>query len=736
MMVAKEGDENIVLFVSTYPPRECGIATFTQDLTEAIDKRFFPTIKTKILALNNPETLDLEYPKNVMYAVEEYDVNKYMQTAQRINEDPRIKLVCVQHEFGIFGGDYGDHLLPFLEILDKPVIVTFHSVLPHPDRQRRIIVRAIAERTKAFVVMTEKAVSILQKEYGVTTPIVVIPHGIPEVQYKSQEKDKKDLGLEGRIVLASFGMISQNKGYEFVIRSLPKVVKNFPNVLYLIIGETHPVVREREGEKYREMLQKIVKDLKLEKNVEFRNKYHTKSEIIKYLRASDIYVSPSLTPEQITSGTLVYGMGCGRVTVSTPFLHARDIVTPERGRLVKSRKPRTFAAAINRLLAEPEKLKKMERNTYSYTRQMLWQNVGISYGKLFNKYINLPEIHFRDKIPAINMNHIRKLTDDFGILRTATFATPDITSGYTLDDNSRALLVCGALYNKQRRNNQIKLMKIYLDFMKYVQQKDGRMLNVVQSDFRIDPESWSEEAHGRAIRALGYILTISGLPRELRKQAEKTLTHALKPVSTLQYPRAIASTIAGLHFSNQSKYSEQNIDLMKQMADRLLVMYQQNSKENWNWFEPVMTYSNGKLPEALLYAYITTQDKKYAETAKEALDFLIEKTFHGQTFAPVGQKGWFDGTKKAVFDQHPVEATSMTNSLILAHRIFKKQKYERFAISAFNWFLGKNIRNTVMYNETTGGSFDRLGKKTINSNQGAEATLAYLLARVHLEELI
>ncbi len=726
---------NTVLFMGTYPPRECGIATFTQDLAEAIDKQFSPAIKTKVIALNKNGTNIYNYPKKVVLQISDTDISDFIERAKKINKIKNIKLVSIQHEFGLYSGEYGEYILAFLEVLKKPAIITFHSILPNPNKKLKTVVQEIAKRVKHIVVMTDAAIGILRRDYAITTPITIIPHGIPNVAFEAQQREKKNLGLHNRIVLSSFGMMSKNKGYEYVIEALSELIKKFPNIIYLIVGETHPVVRKKEGEKYRNMLEREVKEHNLQKHVKFYNKYLTKKEIIQYLKATDLYICPSLTPEQITSGTLVYAMGCGRAVIATPFLHARDVVTKDRGRLVSFGSAPSIRKAIMELLEQKDRTRELERNAYAYTRPMIWQNVGISYARLFNSSLDVPEIYFTN-IPHINVSHLRKLTDDFGIVQFANYAHPDVNSGYTLDDNARALIVCGALYEKFKKKNKLALMKTYLNYMKYVQQADGKLYNYVTKTKILDKDSWSEEAHGRALRALGYIASLKGPPKDIKHEAETLFATSLPVALTFEHPRPIASVIVGLYHYNKEKYSEEHIALIKKLADHLVALYEQNSSTEWRWFDHAMTYSNAKLPESLLYAYIATQDKKYLMIAKESLDFLIAKTFDNNTFIPIGQNGWYNSetNQRALFDQQPIEAAAMTNALVIASRIFRNPRYRKLAMTTFNWFLGKNIVHTTVYNEETGGCHDGLGQEVVNMNQGAESTLAYLMARISLEE--
>lgn len=733
----KEADKNIILFVGSYPPRECGIATFTKDLTDAIDKKFNPYATTKILAMNNNGVNIYNYPKKVIYQLSDTERKDYVKIAEEINKNKSIKLISIQHEFGIFGGELGKYLVDFLKTLKKPKTITFHSILPNPDKERLKVVRDIAENVNEIVVMTQKGVEILQNEYQIKTPIKVIFHGIPTTSFETQRRLKKQLGLQDKIILSSFGMINSGKGYEYVIESLPKVVKKYPNLVYLIIGATHPIIRRNEGEAYRNLLGEKIKELHLENNVKFYNKYTTLKEIIGYLKATDIYISSTLTPEQITSGTLAYALGCGRASISTPFLHAQDLLKANRGILIKEFKnPKLFESAILNLLDDDKYLSEIEQNAYAYTRQMTWPNVAISYGDTIKKYIEMPEICF-EQLPRINTKHIRRMTDDFGMIQFANYIHPDLDSGYTLDDNARALIVAARLYQKSRDKNSIKLMRTYLNYIKYVQDYEGKLYNIVLKDKKIDKNSFSEEAHARAINALGYLISIQSIPKDLKESAKKILINAIDEAKKFTEPRAISSTLTGLYYFNKEDYSENNVKSVKYFADKLIDYYNINSTTDWKWFENKLTYANSKMPEALFHAYMVTQDKNYLDIAKESINFLTSVTFKDNIFIPIGQAGWYkkEGVR-AYYDQQPLDASSMVQTLTLAYKITKNLDYENKMLSAFQWFLGKNTLNQVVYNEQTGGCHDGIGENNINLNQGAESTLAYLTARLTVGELI
>ena len=725
-------EPNWILYVATFPPRECGIATFTKDLIIAMDKKFSPKIKSKILVMNNSGTNIYKNNEDVLFDIAETDISAYKKAAERVNEIDAIKLINIQHEFGIFGGEYGNYLIKFLDIVKKPIIISFHTVIPNPEDKLKKIVRQLAKKSFCLVVMTKSGIDILRKDYNIKTKIFVIPHGTPTASFDGSMKEKSAIGISDKIVLSSFGLINPGKGYEYVIESLTEVVKKYPTILYLIIGETHPVVRKNEGEKYRTFLEGKVKEYCLENHVKFYNRYMKLEEIVKFLLATDIYISSSLDPNQIVSGTLAYAVACGRAIISTPFLYAKDIIAPERGLLVKFRDPNSYTNALIKILSNPLLKEEMERNNYSFSRCMIWPNVAISTYNIFKRVI--PDFEKCEmSYPEIKFDHIKNLTDDFGIIQFANYAKPDKSSGYTLDDNARALLVSTLYYKLFKDNTILKLMRIYLNFIKYVQTNENKLYNFVNYNKVINLEDWSEDAHGRAMMALGHLIATTNIPMELRVEAELIFENAKKAVDKIRSPRAISFILIGLYFYNVIKNSE--VIIIKKLADYLAQLYKDCNSEKWNWFENYLTYSNSKLPEALFFCYKTTKDDKYLIIAKESLDFLISITFKDGKFAPIGQNGWYHKNgHNASHDQQPVDAASMVQTLIVAYDTTKENRYMKLAIEAFNWFLGKNSLNQEVYNNLTGGCHDGIGEYSLNMNQGAESSISYLLARLSLQK--
>lgn len=721
-----------ILFLSTYPPRECGIATFCQDVSKAVSKRYSPNIKTKVAAMNRNAVNIYNYPKKVILEIDDADINSYIKAAKKINKLNKIKAVSVQHEFGIFGGDYGSYLIAFLESLEKPCVLTFHSVLPDPDPALKKVVLALAEKSSAFMVMTKKARKILREDYGLINNIYVVHHGVPTVEFESSSIEKKKLNLKNNIVLTSFGLISPGKGYEFVIDALPEVVKKHPNLLYLIVGETHPVVRKNEGEKYRNELEQKVKELGLSKNVKFYNKYLALKEILQYLKASDIYISASLNPNQASSGTLVYALSCGRPVISTPFIHAAEAVTEDRGRLTKFNDSKSFESALLELLDDPKLLRKMGKRAFEYTRQMTWPNVAILYERIFAKHSEISSPS-EPILPELKMDHLLNMTDNFGIIQFANSTKPDIKSGYTTDDNVRAMLACCMEYNKSKELSKLDLIKTYLNYLDHVQQPDGRFMNYVDYEKNTDLKRWTADAHGRTLWCLGVVASQKNLPGDISNSAKALFEKGLEVIDEFSSPRALAFSLIGLYHFNLRVPSGENLNRITKIADFLESLYNQNATKSWIWFEQILAYSNSKLPEAMLYAYLATKRKKYKTIGLSTLTFLISITFEKNMFIPVGQKGWFrqNGTR-AYYDQQPVDTASMVQTLMLAHKITDKEVYKKRALRTFEWFLGKNMLKQMVYNTETGGCFDGLGKSSININQGAESTISYLIARLSL----
>ena len=733
-MEEDEDDPNhqTICFLGNYPPKECGIATFTKDLSSAINRKFYPELKSQIIALNDDANI-YNYDQNVVLEINKDDIDDYISKAKEINENNNIKLVCIQHEFGIFGGEYGDHIIPFLELIEKPIVVIFHSVLPKPNSAIKRIVNSLCEKSSATVIMAKKAIEILKNDYGINEDkLFFIPHGIPNVPLVSPSIAKNKIHFGNRTILSSFGLLSRGKGIEYMIRALPKLVEKYPDILYLIIGETHPMVKKEEGEKYRNELMNEIEKLGLKNHVRFFNKFLSLQEIIEYLSATDIYVCTNLDKNQIVSGTLSYAMGCGKAVVSSPIEYAKEVLSQDRGIVVEEKNPDSYALAINTVLSNPDYRKSIEKNVYAYSRSMTWQNVAISYRKLFNRVLKLQD-KTMENLPEINLDHLIRMTDNFGMTQFCNYSEPDISSGYTIDDNSRALITSilhNRIYNSMESQN---LSKIYLNFIGQCQDESGNFKN----NFKNDNEtlnSHSDDSFGRAIWALGYA-TNKSEDLETIQKSEQYLKKSLNFLDGIKSPRAIAFAIIGLYHYYQKNPNTEILTLIKKLADCLVQRYNLECSEDWHWFENVLSYSNSKLPEALYLAYGITQNKEYLQIAESSLKFLTELIFLEGKICLIGQKGWYkQNGKRALFDQQPVDASSLVNTYLTAFSITKNDEYYKNAIESIHWFYGNNHLEQMIYDETTGGCFDGIGKYVLNMNQGAESTLSHLIARLFIEE--
>ncbi len=719
-----------IVYLSTFPPRECGIATFTKDLVEAIQRKYNPALKARVLAINNDITDIYSYEKQVLRHITAGNIEDYIALARELNEHDDIKLIHIQHEFGLFGGDWGDYLIPFFQIIEKPVVVTFHTVLPNPDRRLLRIVKLILEHCKAVVVMNAFSKQILLEEYGAKEQdIVVIPHGIPYVASPNGHEERERLGLENHFVLSTFGLLSPGKGIEYALSALPRVVKRFPNLLYLIIGVTHPLVRKEAGETYRNFLLHEVERLNLQNNVRFYNKYLTTEEIIGFLRSTDVYLSPTLDRNQSVSGTLSYALGCGTPVVCTDSLCARSLVTPDTGVLVEPRDSKAIAKALFQLCSDEKRVKEMGKTAFAETRHMTWPNVAFKH---FNLYQKIAPIHDEQKLPPLTLSHLKKLTDDFGVIQFAKHTDPDLRYGYALDDNARALIVAAMAVKHDPQ--ALELLNRYLRFARFALRPNGSFANLVNARRRIVHQQLSEDAQGRALWALGYLMSQESLPSNVRKEADRLFRKAIPAVGRIASPRATAFSMIGLYLYTKTKRNARATKLFENLARRQISQYGETAKKDWLWFEDNLTYSNSKLSESLFYAYLATKKKSYLAAAEKSLNFLIDITFEKGYFSPIGQNGWYSRSgKRAHFDQQPEDTSSMVQTLLVAYQTTGKARYRKLALETFQWFLGKNHLNQMVYDESTGGCYDGLGEQTLNLNQGAESTISYLLARLALE---
>lgn len=733
----KYHDKMWVVFLTTYPPRECGIATFTSDLLHSFDKLFLPREEAKIIAMNTDNLQTFNYPPKVIAQISENKPEDYLAAARKLNNMPQVKLVSVQHEFGIFGADYGKNILIFLNEVKKPITVTFHTVLPDPNKELKEMVVKIAELVDRINVMTKNSKEILMETYGLPVDkIRIIPHGIHSLPYTDGKVARTLLRLEGKKVLSTFGLLNKGKGIEFAISALPEIVAAHPEVIYLVIGATHPIVLKERGEEYRNELIQQARKLGVSDHILFYNEYLPTEELLKFLQATEIYLSLSQNPNQAVSGTLTYALGAGRPVISTPFPQAQELINNELGSLVKFNDSKSIAQEVIALLDNPKRLSEIGKTAYFRTRGMTWPNVALAY---MREFIELsPDLAKREKnLPALKLHHLCKMTNDFGIYQFANLDEPDPQWGYTLDDNARALVVVSRHHQLYGKKVDEDLAETYLQFLERAVKNGGGFENYY-TEKRILHDSRNldenlEDAEARALWALATVAS-SKLPLDLQNRAAILLNSQYEISKKVESPRALSFHIKALAAWLSLGDNEEARKLIIKHADFLLDIFNENNSEDWQWFEQYMTYSNAVLPEALLLAYQATGNYLYFKAGKAALDFLISQSFHGDICEPVGQSGWFKrGEEKKLYDQQPEEVASLVLALRTMFDLTGDVSYQNRMIQAFDWFLGNNLLNQVVYSQRTGGCYDGVGKEQTNLNQGAESTISYLLARLAVD---
>jgi len=731
------GDLAEILFITSYPPRECGIATYSQDLIKSLNHKFSSSFSLKVCALESNGT-NYPYPEEVKYILKTSVAAEYEKLALKINNDKLIEIVMIQHEFGFYASQE-QAFLQFLSQLSKPVIIVFHTVLPRPNEQFKSKVQSIAAACGSIIVMTNISAGILTNDYGVSQQkIAVIAHGTHLVARMSKTSLKLKYKLTGRKVLTTFGLLSSGKCIETTIEALPAIVKKCPEVIFLVIGKTHPEVVKTDGEKYREMLEQKVEQLALQDNVRFINRYLELPELLEYLQLTDIYLFTTNDPNQAVSGTFVYAMSCACPIISTPIPHAREVLTKDTGIIFDFRNSQQLAAAAIRLFNKNKLRRNISINTLQKIVSTAWENSAIAHAMLFEKIAG-DKIRIRYNLPVIKLQQLKQLTTSTGIIQFARVNQPDITSGYTLDDNARALVATCMYFKQTADKKSLNDIRKYLSFIKYCQQPDGDFLNYVDKDLQFTHQNKTvnlDDSNGRAIWALGYVMSLSGiLPAKIISEADNMIVKALIHIDSMHSTRAMAFLIKGLYYYNTAIKSPQNLVLIKTMADRLVQMYKHESDKKWKWFESYLTYANSILPEAMLYAWLVTGEPIYKDIARASFNFLLSQTFNENGIEVISNRGWLQkGQKASHFGEQPIDVAYTIMTLSQFYDEFKDEDYRLKMETAFDWFLGKNHLHQIIYNPCTGGCYDGLEESNVNLNQGAESTVSYLMARLTMEK--
>jgi glycosyltransferase involved in cell wall biosynthesis len=726
-----------VICIGNFPPRQCGIATFTENLVKAMleaAKIHAVSLDMEVIAMNDCGK-DYAYPPIVKNVIRNNVLDDYIRMASYINHSGAT-ICLLQHEFGIFGGESGVLLLALLRRLKIPLISTFHTILQKPSFHQHEVMKRISAYSSRIVVMNSLAIGFLQDIYAVPArKIYCIEHGVPDF-----EKNKADLlptpsDWKNRRVMLTFGLIGRSKGIETAIRALPAVVSRHPEILYVVLGKTHPHILHYAGEEYRDSLQKMVKDLNLENNVQLVNDYVNELELMSYLRSADLYVTPYLNKAQITSGTLSYAVGGGCAVISTPYWHAEELLANGRGHLFDFGDINRLAEIVNLLLDEPEQLLDLQTRAYDYGKTISWPLIGKAYLNLFVSVI-LPGNHTQSPIhtkmdiryPEFSIAHLARLTDHTGLLQHARSSVPYFKAGYCLDDNARAIIVCLMAWNKKNDPVYIDLIYKYLAYLTFMQHKDGGYANYLTYDHTLVDDT-SDDAFGRVYWALGMLIQYAPQDSIFRMGLE-LFEYSLPQIDKLTHTRGFANCILGLyHYLKRFPDQEKYLVLVKRLADKMCDNYLHHKKKNWHWFEDKMTYDNGILPAALYRAYESTGEPAYLQIADESRIFLESKCLKGNWLSLIGNRRWLHLDQDyEMFAQQPIDAMAV---ILLYESALKATGHKEYASKihyAFDWFFGKNDLNISLYNPETKGCHDGIEEFNINLNQGAESNIAYLIS--------
>jgi glycosyltransferase involved in cell wall biosynthesis len=726
-----------VLVMSSYPPRECGIATYSQDLIKALNNKFSNSMSLKVCALESGAT-SFEYPSEVDYTLKTSIAADYERLSRQINKNNNVQIVLVQHEFGFFK-EQEPAFLKFLFEISKPVVIVFHTVLPHPGDDLKLKIQKIVAACSSVIVMTHISAGILTGDYGLPEQkISVIPHGTHLVPHLSKNFLKKKYGLKNRKVLTTFGLLSSGKGIETTLDAMPAIIKSNPDVAFLVIGKTHPEVVKNEGERYRENLEQKVTEYDLQNHVVFINKYLALPELLEYLQLTDIYLFTANDPNQAVSGTFAYAMSCACPIISTPIPHAREVLTADTGIIFDFHNSRQLADGVKRLLGDNAMRKHLSVNSLQKITSTAWENSAIAHASLFEK-LRGSNIAIQYNHPVINLEHLSKMTTKTGIIQFSKINQPDIASGYTLDDNARALIVSCMHFNLTSDTSSLKNIQTYLNFIETCLQPSGSFLNYVDKDSGFTDQNLTvnlDDSNGRAVWALGHLTSLKGLiPDSIILKASSILDKSLSHLATLHSTRAMAFAIKGLYLYYTAFHQFENLLLLKTMANRLVQMYKHEANQKWQWYEGYLTYANSILPEAMLYAWLGTKDLIYKEIAIASFDFLLSQTFNENGIEVISNKSWLKkGGVAAQFGQQPIDVAYTIMTLSKFYDVFADNAYLEKMEIAFNWFLGKNHLQQIIYNPCTGGCYDGLEENNVNLNQGAESTVSYLMARLTMAE--
>lgn len=734
-----------VTLLGTYVPRQCGIATFTRDLRVAIAGRL-GSGNASVIAVGD-KLAEYEYPREVFCELPQFEPADYDMIADRIN-DSDSDFFILQHEYGIFGGADGSFVLNLARRLKKPWMCTLHTVLDRPSPGQRAVVTELGQLANRLVVMSRQAEELAQTVYGVAPErVTMIPHGIPDVPFVESDHFKSTLGFGTRPVLLTFGLIGPGKGIEFALRAMKIVAERFPEVLYIIAGATHPNIVRHNGEAYRHSLERLVSELGLNNNVQFQSRYASSSELRNLLGAADICVIPYPHRQQVTSGTLAYAVGFGKAVVSTPFWHAEELLADNCGRLTPFGDENAFAERLIQVVEDRRRRDELRQNAYARGRPMIWDAVAASYLRLGAEIIDEGPRRKRETgafsttdfvLPDLKLDHLRRMTDDVGMLQHARFSVPDRSHGYCTDDNSRALIAALRAYRATHDETLVPLIERYLAFVAHAYNPQfGRFRNFMGFDRQWLEETGSEDSHGRALWGLGWAVELA--PSQGTKLlATQVFDESLAGIVDAQSPRTWAfSSLGLLRYLRANPGHQPTLNVLRTLAHRLMGIFSIAGNADWPWCEDICTYDNGRICEALIDAGVLLNEPALIEQGLRSLAWLVRvQSTEDGAVRLIGNQGWLprDG-ESALYDQQPVEVSAMIDACAAAFRATGADEWRGHAARFFMWFVGNNVRSVVLYDKDTGGCSDGLQATGPSLNQGAESTLAWILSHLSVSDL-
>lgn len=731
-----------ITYISSYVPRKCGIATYTRDLAvEAEDAGS----QISIIALENPALLHI-YALPVTEIINQRDKSDYLKTARKINKS-KTDIIHLQHEFGLFGGMDGGYILDLARSLTKPLIVTFHTVLLTPSESQKKIIQELTRLSRKVIVMDKIAKNRLEKIYGLNLQnLSIIFHGAPIIDKADIKVSKHAIGYPDKFIMLANNLLSRNKGIEYGIDAVAKAVSKIPNLLFLVVGETHPLVKAEEGESYRNELISQVKRLGLSKNVVFKNKYVSQDELKTILSAADVYVTPYLDPQQISSGTLSYAIGAGKACIATEYVYAKQMLSQNKGIIVPFRDSDSIAKALIDLYKNPAKKLQIENQTQSISKNMSWAKVAKKHLRVYKKVAseqNSLSRRVSEFIEApIDISYLQRLTNKTGIIQHAKTVFPDLRFGYSTCDNGRALIVASFLYKKYQDQESSNLLKIYTNFLGFAQEPDGKFHTFMSSKKSWDDATGVTDGFGRAVWGLGFHLYTTG-DHPSAKSARLIFERATNQMPNIIDLRTAAYSILGLYyyilaFKDEKIYAQKAINEMRKLASYLKSSYLEHQQIGWDWFESTVTYDNFRLPQSLFAVFLITGDEACKKIAQSSLKFITECNFDQDNgyYDFIGQNGWHSKTgQKANYDQQPLEAAGAVDANMFACLALENPTYIKEANLAFEWFFGNNRNHRSLFDPLSKGVSDGLTLRGINVNQGAESIICFLISALSLQEL-